>query len=205
MFGNIKEYKIFEITKGVLEKGKWDLEEIKKENPDIVDELKDVINNKGVIFALGRKIDKKKIVKGIYIFKCKIKETEKILIFDRTLFSEVIRDEVINQFEDEVDSLLGSGISENVYSKAVFRNREFEIKKVKLGKYEISASILWICGGVVLWILTKDYIWFLFGIVFAFTFGYVTKIDGKKVSLDDHKRFQKQEKKRKTRKKRDND
>lgn len=205
MFGNIREYKLFEITKSVLEKEKWDLKEIKKENPDIIDELKDVISNKGVIFALGRKIDKKKIVKGIYIFKCEIKEKEKILIFDRALFSEVIRDEVIHQFEDEIDSLLGSGVSENMYTKAVFRDREFIVKKVKFGKHEVSTSLLWMLGGICLWILNKDVIWFLFGIIFAFSFGYDVKINGKKISLDDHRRYKKQEKKRKARKKKDND
>ena len=205
MFGNIKEYKLFEITKRVLEKEKWDLKEIKKENPDIIDELNDVIDNKGVIFALGRKIDKKKIVKGIYIFKCEVKEQEKILTFDRTLFSEVIRDEVIHQFEDEIDSLLGSSVSENMYSKAVFRDREFVVKKVKLGKYEISVSLLWMFGGILLWILNKDVIWFMFGIVFAFSFGYAVHIDGKKISLDEHRRYKKQEKKRKSRMKKDSD
>ena len=57
MFGNVKEYKVIEITKKIIQNKKWSLEEF--DNKDI-ELIEDVLNNNGFVFALGKKIEKKK-------------------------------------------------------------------------------------------------------------------------------------------------
>ena len=58
MFGNIKEYKVLEITKKVLEKKKWSLDEF---DSSVMDEINETLNNDGLVLALGRKVEKNKI------------------------------------------------------------------------------------------------------------------------------------------------
>ena len=123
MFGNVKEYRVIEITKKVLEKKKWSLEEFDKEGLDKIDEI---LDNDGLIFALGRKVDKKKIIKGLYLFNKQTKDDEIIIVFDKTIFVEDIRDEVIFEFEDAIDSFLGAAVSEQKAKKAFFKDKEYE-------------------------------------------------------------------------------
>lgn len=73
MFGNIKEYKVLEITKKVLEKKKWSLDEF---DSIVIDEIEKTLDNDGFVLALGRKIEKNKIVKGVYIY---LKRKSKIM------------------------------------------------------------------------------------------------------------------------------
>ena len=130
MFGSIKEYKTLEITKKVLQNGKWSFGEFDK---NLVKELFEVLNNGGFIFALGKKIEKNKVVKGIYVFKLEKQGDDKILVFDRSLFTEEVREEVLNKFIENLDSILGTLVSERHVSKAFFEEKEFEAKKIKIG------------------------------------------------------------------------
>ena len=50
MFGSIKGYKVFGITTKLLNKGKQSLEEISKNNEKIVEEIENVLDNKGLFF-----------------------------------------------------------------------------------------------------------------------------------------------------------
>lgn len=194
MFGSIKEYKILEITKGVLKKGKWSFDEFDKK---LVDELTDVVNNGGFIFALGKKIDKKKIVKGIYIFKLEKQGDDKILVFDKKIFSEAIREEVLNRFIENLDSILGSLVSERHVVRAYFGDKEFEAKKVKIGKKEISVMVLWLLWGIITSILTNDVIWLCLGVCFGTTSSYTLKVNGEIQSGKKEKKVKSKNKKEK--------
>ena len=198
MFGNVKEYRVIEITKKVLEKKKWSLEEFDKESLDKIDEI---LDNDGLIFALGRKVDKKKIIKGLYLFNKQTKDDETIIVFDKTIFVEDIRDEVIFEFEDAIDSFLGAAVSEKKVKKAYFKDKEYEVKIVKIGKYEVSATILWILWGAITWILTQDVIWLCLGVIFGTTCGYVVKVNGKVISVKKSKNKKKKNNKKKAIKK----
>lgn len=198
MFGNVKEYRVIEITKKVLEKKKWSLEEFDKE---CLDKINEVLSNDGLIFALGRKIEKKKIVKGLYIFNKQIKDDESMIVFEKTIFAEDIREEVLFEFEDAIDSYLGAVVSEQKVKRAVFKDKEFELKKVKIGKYEVSATVLWILWGVITWILTQDIMWLCLGIVFGTSCGYAVKINGKVLSVKEAKNKKKKNDKKNKKKK----
>lgn len=188
MFGSIKEYKTLEITKKVLQNGKWSFGEFDK---NLVKELFEVLNNGGFIFALGKKIEKNKVVKGIYVFKLEKQGDDKILVFDKSLFTEEIREEVLNKFIENLDSILGTLVSERHVSKAFFEAKEFEAKKIKIGKKEVSVMILWLLWGIITSILTKDVIWLCLGVCFGSTSSYTLKVNGEVQS----------EKKEKTKKK----
>ena len=130
MFGNIKEYKVLEITKKVLEKKKWSLDEF---DSSVMDEINETLNNDGLVLALGRKVEKNKIVKGVYIFKKEIRDDENIITFDKNVFVEEIREEIVRDFENAVDDYLGAVVSEQQAHRAFFRDKEFELIKVKVG------------------------------------------------------------------------
>ena len=188
LFGSIKEYKTLEITKKVLQNGKWSFGEFDK---NLVKELFEVLNNGGFIFALGKKIEKNKVVKSIYVFKLEKQGDDKILVFDKSLFTEEIREEVLNKFIENLDSILGTLVSERHVSKAFFEEKEFEAKKIKIGKKEVSVMILWLLWGIITSILTKDVIWLCLGVCFGSTSSYTLKVNGEVQS----------EKKEKTKKK----
>lgn len=195
MFGNIKEYKVLEITKKVFEKKKWSLDEF---DSTVINEIEKTLDNDGFVLALGRKIEKKKIVKGIYIFKKETKDNENIINFDKNVFVENIREEIIDDFENAVDDYLGAAVSEQQAHRAFFRDKEFELKKVKVGKYELSATLLWILWGTITWILTQDVMWLCLGVVFGTSCGYAVKVNGKAISVNESKKKKKKKSKKKT-------
>jgi hypothetical protein len=194
MFGNVKEYKVIEITKKIIQNKKWSLEEFDNKDIELVE---DVLNNNGFVFALGKKIEKKKIVKGIYIFDKIKKDNDDVFIFNKTIFVEDIREEVICEFEDALDDYLGAVVSEQQVKKAYFRDKEFELKKVKVGKYEISAVVLWILWGVMMSICLDSFMWLCFGVCFATSSSYAIKVNGKSISVGESKRKKKKNKKNK--------
>lgn len=195
MFGSIKGYKVFEITTKLLKNGKWSFEEISKNNEKIVEEIENVLDNKGLVFALGKKIDKNRVVKAVYIFKTDLNGDEKVLVFDKKIFSEKISEDVISEFENNIDDVLGAAVSKEQVNRAIFGEKEFELKKVKIGKYEVSSALLWFVWGVLLWVVTDDFIWFCLGICFGATSSYVVKVNGKIISTKEIKRSKKKKKK----------
>lgn len=198
MFGNIKEYKVLEITKKVFEKKKWSLDEF---DSSVMDEINETLNNDGLVLALGRKVEKNKIVKGVYIFKKEIRDDENIITFDKNVFVEEIREEIVRDFENAVDDYLGAVVSEQQAHRAFFRDKEFELKKVKVGKYELSSTLLWILWGVITWVLTQDVMWLCLGVVFGSSCGYAVKVNGKAISVNESKKKKKKESKKNNRKK----
>lgn len=185
MFGNIKEYSVLEVTKKVIEKNKVSFDEFSKKD---LKEIENILDDKGLVFALAKKIDKKKVVKGLYLFKLEIKEEQKTLIFDKNIFVEEIKEEVLVEFEELLDEVLGSVVSEQQVHSVKFKEKEFELKKIKIGKYEISGAILWFLAGIILSILLDNFIWFGIFICFGLSSNYVVKKNGKKVSKREEKR-----------------
>lgn len=184
MFGNIKEYKVLEITKKVLEKKKWSLDEF---DSSVMDEINETLNNDGLVLALGRKVEKNKIVKGVYIFKKEIRDNENIISFVKNVFVEEIREEIVRDFENAVDDYLGAVVSEQQAHRAFFRDKEFELKKVKVGKYEVSAAVLWLLWGVMMSICLESFMWLCIGVCFASSSSYAVKVNGKAIAVKESK------------------
>lgn len=191
LFGSIKEYKIFEITKKTLSKSKWSFEEFES---NVSGELFGVLDNGGFVFALGRKQEKNKIVKGIYVFKLEENNGDKNLIFSKSLFSEEIREEVLIKFVEHLDSVLGSLVSEKHVSSVIFNEKKFIPKNIKIGKKEVSVMILWLLWGLITSILTKDVIWLCLGVCFGTTTSYTLEVNG--VEQKTQKKQRKKEKKK---------
>ena len=185
MFGNIKEYRVIEITKKILEKNKWSLEEFDKKDIEFVNEI---LDNNGFVLALGKKLNKIKVAKGLYIFKKEVKNNEIVCVFDKAIFVEDIREEVILEFENVIDDYLGAAVSEQQVKRAYFRDKEYELKKVKVGKFEISAFVLWILWGLMMSVCLDNFMWLCFGVCFATTSSYVIKVNGKIIAVKDAKR-----------------
>lgn len=114
----------------------------------------------------------------------------------KKLLTEEISSDIVDEFEDAIDSVLGSAVSEKRISKAIFGNKEFELKKVKIGKYEVSVVIIWFIWVLSLWVLSDDVMWFFFGIIFASSIGYVVKINGKRISVSELRRKKKKKKRK---------
>ena len=122
-------------------------------------------------------------------------------MFDKTEFVEDIREEVILEFEDALDDYLGAVVSEQQIHKAIFREKEFELKKVKIGKYEISAFVLWILWGLMMSIFLDSFMWLCLGVCFAMSSSYAVKVNGKTISVKETKRKKKKTEKKKSNKK----
>ena len=128
---------------------------------------------------------------------------EDVYIFDRIESTESIRDEVIFEFENAIDDYLGAAVSEQQVHKAIFKEKEFELKKVKVGKYEVSAVILWILWGLMMSICLDSFMWLCIGVCLATSSSYAVKVNGKTLSVKEAKRKKKKslENKKKTSKK----
>lgn len=197
MFGSVDNYEVFEITIKKIEKKKWSFKELEEKDAKIMENIKSVLEGKGLVYALGRKVNKEKVIKGIYIFNYEEKDGEKLLIFDKKMFVEEIPEKDITEFEEALDSHLGSLVAVGQFNRAIFGEKEYEIKKVKIGKYQIAVSLLWILWGFVTSVLTEDIMWLCFGVVFATTFSYVVKVNGTQIAAKELKREKKKKEKSK--------
>lgn len=74
-------WKVIHITKEKLDSKKFSFDEIKKVNINIIKKIEENLKNGGIVLA----ISKRKIIKGIYIFKFTTDGDEKVLIFDEKI------------------------------------------------------------------------------------------------------------------------
>jgi len=188
---SVKGYNGYQLTKKMLENEKWSFDELEKVNPKIKKELEKCLNSGGEVFALT----KKKIFKAAYLFKVIEQENEKILVIDK----KIILDEVekcVEEFENDLEVVLGETLIERTdLNKAIWRDNEIEPIKIKIGKHEISASLIWIAVGLMFWILFDSFLWFIVYLCIAFSSGYAVKsnvkISKKKIDAEKTKKKKK--------------
>ena len=97
---------------------------------------------------------------------------------------------VINEFEENMTTLLGEAVSEEEITKVIWNDKEIEPSKVKIGKWEIPVSFVWIMAGIIFWMIFDDFIWFTIYLCIGISCGYVVKINESK------RKFQKEKKNR---------
>lgn len=183
VFGSVKGYSIQQVSLKMLENKKWDFSELETKDSDIKKNIKDVIENGGFVFAL----DKKKVLKTVYLFKLVNEENNKILIFDKKLVLVEITEQVIKEFEEDMTTLLGEEVFGEEISKVLWEDKEIEPSTVKIGKWEIPLLCIWIMVGIIFWMLFDDFIWFVIYLCIGISSGYVVKINGPKRKIEKNK------------------
>ncbi len=184
VFGSVKGYGIQQISLKMLENKKWNFDELEKNESDIKNEIKDVLENGGAVFALA----KKKVFKTVYLFKLVDSKEEKYLEFYKKLILDELTDDAIKEFEDDMTTLLGETVAGEEVSKVIWGDKEIELSKVKIGKLEIPLSIIWMLVGVAFWILFDDFMWFVIYLCIGVSSGYAVKVSEPKRKLNKNKK-----------------
>lgn len=187
VIGSVKGYGIQQISLKMLENSKWSFNELEESDSDIKKTIKKVIEDGGVVYAL----EKKKVFKTVYLFKMVFDKEEKYLSFDKSVILEEINEAAIKEFEDDMTILLGEEVSQGDITKAIWGDKEIEPSKVKIGKWEIPLSIIWMLVGIAFWILFDDFMWFVIYLCIGVSSGYAVKVNEPKRKLNKHKKVKK--------------
>ncbi len=152
IIGTIKGYKVCSINnlKNV------DLfEEIELKSPNIKENIKRVIEGKGIIYALK----KNKKLKSIYLFESIKEEKNRLLRF----IEKVSVDEISEEIEQELEKNIYEEFTELVtfedYDKIEWNDKEIIPKMVKIGKFNITLGGLCLFLGITVGIIIDDLIW----------------------------------------------
>lgn len=187
IFGSVKGYSIQQVSLKMLENKKWNFSELEEKDVNIKKDIKGVLENGGTVFAL----DKKKVLKTVYLFKLVTEDKEKTLVFDKKVVLDEITEDVIKEFEDDMTTLLGETVSGEEITKVVWEDKEIEPSKVKIGKWEIPLSFIWIMVGIIFWMLFDDFIWFVIYLCIGISSGYAVKVNEPKRKLEKSKKTKK--------------
>lgn len=187
IFGSVKGYGIQQISLKMLENKKWNFTELEEIDSDIKKDIEKVIDGGGVVYAL----EKKKVFKTVYLFKTVSDKEEKYLSFDKSVILEEINDAAIKEFEDDMTTLLGEEVSQGEITKVIWGDKEIESSKVKIGKWEIPLSIIWMLVGIAFWILFDDFMWFVIYLCIGVSSGYAVKVNEPKRKLNKRKKVKK--------------
>lgn len=187
VIGSVKGYGIQQISLKMLENSKWSFNELEESDSDIKKAIKKVIEDGGVVYAL----EKKKVFKTVYLFKMVFDKEEKYLSFDKSVILEEINEAAIKEFEDDMTILLGEEVSQGDITKAIWGDKEIEPSKVKIGKWEIPLSIIWMLVGIAFWILFDDFMWFVIYLCIGVSSGYAVKVNEPKRKLNKRKKVKK--------------
>lgn len=188
---SVKGYGGYQLTQKMLDNEKWSFSELEKVEKNIKKELKKCLNDGGEIFILS----KKKVVKAAYIFKTITEKDEKVLILDKKMVLEEV-EKCVDEFENDLEVVLGETLMERTdLNKAIWRDNEIEPVKVKIGKYEISTSIIWILVGLMFGFMFDSFMWFIIYFCIALSSGYAiksdVKINKKKIETEKNKKKKK--------------
>lgn len=186
ILGSVGGYNIRQVSLKILKNNKFDFSELENLDFNIKMDIKNVLENGGTVFSL----DKKNVLKTVYLFKLIKEGQESILTFDNKIVLDEITIDVINEFEENMTTLLGEAVSEEEITKVIWNDKEIEPSKVKIGKWEIPVSFVWIMAGIIFWMIFDDFIWFTIYLCIGISCGYVVKINESK------RKFQKEKKNR---------
>ena len=177
IYSNINKNEIYQVTKKRIEK--FDFTKLEEKDSNVKRYIEEVLNNGGFVYALG----KKKVLKCVYIFKLVAEENDKILVFDKSVVLEEVTN-CIEKFEKDIPEILGEElIDKQEIKKVVWGEKEIQVEKIKIGKYEIPVTILWLLVGIMLWWITENFIWFTLGLCFGCSTGYAVKKSEEQIKL----------------------
>lgn len=179
IFGSVKGYSIQQVTLKMLENNKWNFEELEEKDSKIKKEIKEVIENGGTVYSL----DKKKVLKTVYLFKLITDDKDKILTFDKKVVLDEITEDVITEFENDMTTLLGEAVAGEEITKAIWGDKEIEPSRVKIGKLEIPVSFIWILLGIMFWLFFDNLILFVIYLCVGVSSGYAIKVNEPKRKL----------------------
>ncbi len=137
--------------------------EIVKVEPNIIKEIKDVLDQKGVVIA-----DKKLfgIIKWVSLFE--YDETQKLLKLKKTIFTEGIDAKKREKHDKKMVDYMQTFIAlEDEYDKVEANGEIAEKKKTKIGKTEVSISAFAFFAGMFIWIATDEFMYFSLGLVIS--------------------------------------
>lgn len=183
VIGFIGKYGICQITSKNIKK--WDFSKIKKDDSDIKNDVERIIKNDGVIFCLY----KKKILVSLYLFELTVENDKQVL----RLYKNITLDEAndcIDEFEEDMVVLLGDTVADSSsrIDKAFWQDKEIEPEHIKVGKLEISTSLIWILVGIIFWIIFDSFIFFVIYLCLSVSSGYAVKTTEKKRKLTKSKK-----------------
>ena len=178
----LKGYKPVELNKGDL-KTLEKFSDLEEKYSNITDDLTNMLGDKefdGSIFALRNKKEKK--YKSIYIFKPeKDNDGNDILRFYKSVSTEELSPEAIQEFEDIIEESLKESLSlDEKWKKVIWNDKLIETKMIRVASINLSAGLFGIIFGILLYIITGAVIWFILGIVIGITSGAVVSKIGEK-------------------------
>jgi len=177
IYGSIKKNRIYQLTKNKIEK--YNFTELETKESSIKNDIEEVLNNGGIVYALG----KKKILKCVYLFKVTNGEEGKTLVFDKYVTLDEVK-EYTKRFEEDITTLLGEEITrKKQIKKVIWEDKEIETNNITIGRYEIPVTSLWIITGAILWHVTGDVFWFLIGMSLGFSTGYAVKKSEEQIKM----------------------
>ncbi len=163
----IKEYKGNILTIKSIDKYSFD--EIKEKDENIKEETKKIIDNKGTAYVLY----KKNVIKLIYIFKKVTRKGKDILILNKKIILDEVKEHKAEFEKDLETEIFKITLADKTnISKIIFKNNEYSTPTIKIGKLEISVSLIWIINGILFTIMFDNFIWFIIYAIIAFANGY---------------------------------
>lgn len=180
IIGDVKGYGICNVTKKKIEKEDF-LSELQKVDSNIKAEILEVLESQGYVYGLK----KKKVLKAVYLFDNKQEENKKVLVFNKSICSEEIKD-IIKEFENVLITELKGKVVIEEFSKVIWNDIEILPRNIRNGKFSMLAFSLCFFLGFLFGIGTDN---LLIGLSLSLLFGlcFGEKVDKKDVEVKTRK------------------
>ena len=158
----------FDITELGKLKSKKDkiFTEIEKYDKNIVNEVRDIVNNnKGTIMI----ITKKGIIHGIYVFKLEVKDDVSTLKYVKEVYTDEVKEETRKKYDDLVLELLKDSVSYQEYDKITYKDEIIKLEGAGNKKGTFIALIGgFLIGFLMIYLVTEElFLGIMMGIIFA--------------------------------------
>lgn len=175
ILGNIKDYKVCNLTPKKLEKDGF-LNELELTKSDIKNYILDALKNKEIVYGLKRK----NILKAVYIFNVIKKDDKKILKLKDDIHIADIDNKIIEEFENLISQDLSELVTEGEFQKIIFKDMEILPNERDKG-FAGSTYALCLSLGVMFGIIFNQLVWgLLIGNLLGITLGSARMIKRKK-------------------------
>ncbi len=168
ILGNIKGYRVCNITKKSMEKENY-INELQEIDSNIKEDIINVLENKGYIYGL----EANNLVKAVYLFDCTKNDNKKIIVFNKSLYTEDTKNK-IDEFEKIIIEELKELVNWGECSKIIWNDIEIEPNNTNgfsIPTFSICTSIGLLYGIV----FNNLAIGLLFGVAIGSCFGAVVK------------------------------
>lgn len=166
--GIIDGFDIIELGKIKVKKDKI-FSEIQKYDKNIVDEVRDMVNNnKGYIMA----IVKHGIIYGLYVFKVEIENNISNLKYIKTIYTDDVKEETRKKYDDLLLELLKDSVSYQEYDKVIYKDEVIKLNEKSDKKLNIITLFgEFIIGFIMGYVATEE---IMFGIAIGIIFSTIT-------------------------------